>query len=86
MRYQPIPESLFISNRKKLSQLLPKNSVAIFHSNDQFPRNGDQFFPFRQHSDFFYLTGIDQEKSVLIIAPDCPNEKLREVLFFISNK
>lgn len=48
------------------------------------PRNGDQYFPFRQQSDFFYLTGIDQEKSILLLAPDCPTEKLREVLFVIK--
>lgn len=84
MRYLPIENSLFVNNRERFTALLPENSVAIFHSNDQFPRNGDQFFPFRQQSDFFYLTGIDQEKSMLILAPDCPNKKLREVLFLIE--
>jgi Xaa-Pro aminopeptidase len=74
---------MFIENRKRFIEMLPKNSVAIFHSNDQYPRNGDQFFPFRQQSDFFYLTGIDQEKSILIIAPDAKNENLREVLFLL---
>lgn len=83
MRYSTIPSDLFKKNREKFAKLLPKNSVAIFQSNDQFPRNGDQFFPFRQQSDFFYLTGIEQEKSVLIIAPDCPNEKLKESLFLL---
>jgi Xaa-Pro aminopeptidase len=57
------------------------NSLAIFNSNDDMPRNGDQDFPFRQNSDFFYLTGIDQAKSVLFIFPDCPLEKYREALF-----
>jgi len=83
MRYQPIPDTFFIRNRKRFCELLPKNSVAIFHSNDQFPRNGDQFFPFRQQSDFFYLTGIDQEKTILVIAPDAKNKKLREALFLL---
>ncbi len=83
MRYHPINNSLFKTNRKNFIELLPKNSVAIFHSNDQFPRNGDQFFPYRQQSDFFYLTGIDQEKTILIIAPDCPNKKLKEALFLM---
>ncbi|MBN2639250.1 MAG: aminopeptidase P N-terminal domain-containing protein [Bacteroidales bacterium] len=63
---------------------MEENSVAIFFSNDQSPRNGDQFHPFRQQSDFFYLTGIDQEKSILILAPNCPNKNLREVLFVLK--
>ncbi|MCF8367258.1 MAG: aminopeptidase P family protein, partial [Bacteroidales bacterium] len=57
---------------------------AVFHSNDQMPRNGDQFFPFRQQSDFFYLSGIAQEKSILLLAPDFPDPKLREVLFLLE--
>jgi len=58
--------------------------LAIFHSNDIFPRNGDQSFRFRQQSDLFYLSGIDQEKTILILFPDCPNPELREVLFLIE--
>ena len=83
MRHTPINNKLFKNNRKRFVDLLPKNSVAIFQSNDQFPRNGDQFFPFRQQSDFFYLSGIDQEKSVLLLAPDCPNKKLKEAIFLL---
>jgi Xaa-Pro aminopeptidase len=56
-------------------------SLAIFHSNDEFPRNGDQNFPFRQQSDLFYLSGIDQEDTILMLAPDHPNMDLREMLF-----
>ncbi len=56
----------------------------MFFSADLMPRNGDQFYPFRQQSDFFYLSGIDQEKSVLILAPDHPEEKFREMLFIIE--
>ena len=84
MRHLPIDASLFKDNRKKFIKLLPKNAVAIFHSNDQMPRNGDQYFPYRQQSDFFYLTGIDQEKSILLLAPDCPNKNFRELLFTIK--
>ena len=84
MRYLPINNALFIENRKRFVKLLPNDSVAIFYSNDQQPRNGDQYFPFRQQSDLFYLSGIDQEKSILIIAPDNKNKKLREVLFLIK--
>jgi len=84
MRYPPIDNTLFINNRKRFVEQLPEGSIAIFHSNDQYPRNGDQYFPFRQQSDFFYLTGIDQEKSVLILAPGCDNQKLKEALFLIE--
>lgn len=84
MRYLPISSSLFSENRKRFLELLPKNSLAIFHSNDQYPRNGDQFFPFRQQSDFFYLTGIEQEKSILLLAPGATNEKLRQSVFLIE--
>jgi len=63
---------------------LNNKSVAIFHSSDQSPRNGDQYHPFRQQSDMFYLSGIDQEKSILILAPDHPNKNLREALFLIK--
>jgi len=84
MRYQPIDPSLFIQNRKRLNDKLLPQSVAIFNSNDEYPRNGDQFFNFRQQSDFFYLSGIGQEKSILILAPGHPEPKNREVLFLIE--
>lgn len=81
MKYSKINPELFIRNRNRFSQKIRAKSLAIFHSNDQMPRNGDQNFPFRQNSDFFYLSGIDQEQSILIIFPECPIEKYREVLF-----
>ncbi len=81
MKYLPIQNILFTNNRKNFSERIIANSLAIFHSNDEFPRNGDQTFPFKQNADFFYLTGIDQEQSVLILYPDCPNPLYREVLF-----
>lgn len=84
MRYLPIDKKLFKNNRSRFNELLSENSVAIFQSNDQYPRNGDQLFPFRQQSDFFYLTGIDQEKSILLLAPNSSNKKLREVLFLLE--
>ena len=76
-----IPSNLFINNRAKLAAQLPPKSIAVFTANEAMPRNGDQFFPFRQQSDFFYLTGINEENAFLIIAPDYPDESLREVLF-----
>lgn len=84
MRHLPISNNLFINNRKHFRDNMISNSAAVFFSNDLQPRNGDQYFPFRQQSDFFYLTGIDQEKSILIIAPDIKTRKLREVLFIIK--
>ena len=84
MRYYPVPSKLFVNNRKHLVDRLPANSLVVLHSSDQHPRNGDQFFPFRQQSDFFYMSGIDQEKSILVMAPDCPNKKFRECLFLLE--
>lgn len=84
MRYLPIDKNLFIENRKRFVENIIEKSVAIFHSADQSPRNGDQYHPFRQQSDIFYLSGIDQEKSILVLAPNHPNKKLREALFLIK--
>ncbi|MBL4674903.1 MAG: aminopeptidase P family protein [Mucilaginibacter sp.] len=81
MKYTPVDEQLFTINRKNFVSRLKSNSIAIFHSNDEYPRNGDQTFIFKQNPDFFYLSGIDQEQSVLIIYPDCPNPLYKEVLF-----
>lgn len=67
MKYKRISSDFFVNNRKKLADKLPENSLVIITSADEYPRNGDQFFSFRQNSDFFYLTGIDQEKSMLLI-------------------
>ncbi len=85
MRYLPINYNLFKNNRKKFISQMKKNSLAVFFSNDQYPRNGDQYFSFRQQSDFFYLTGIEQEKSILLLSPDCPNKNLREAIFILHN-
>ncbi|WP_316769720.1 aminopeptidase P family protein [Pedobacter frigiditerrae] len=81
MKYKQINNSLFIKNRSDFKTLLQPKSVAIFHSNDEFPRSGDQNFLFKQNSDLFYLSGIDQEQSILLIFPDCPNPLYKEVLF-----
>ncbi|HCN82625.1 MAG TPA: X-Pro aminopeptidase [Sphingobacteriaceae bacterium] len=81
MKYTPIKSQLFTRNRQNFSKLLKKNSLAIFNSNDEFPRSGDQTYPFKQNSDLFYLSGIDQEQTILILYPDCPNPLYTEVLF-----
>jgi len=83
MRREQIDSSLFTSKREAFKKRLLPRSIAIINPNDEYPRNGDQNFPYRQHSDLFYLTGIDQEKTRLLIAPDFSNEKYREVLFII---
>ncbi|MES2265310.1 MAG: aminopeptidase P family protein [Bacteroidota bacterium] len=81
MKYLPVNEQLFTNNRKNFVSRIKPNSLAIFHSNDEYPRNGDQSFIFKQNPDFFYLTGIDQEQSILVLYPDCPNQQYTEVLF-----
>lgn len=81
MKYDPIDSKLFIKNRKNFAKYMQPSSLAIFNSNDIYPTGADSTLPFAQHRDIFYLSGVDQEESVLVIFPDCPKEKHREVLF-----
>lgn len=81
MKYPQINQDLFILNRKNFIKELKDNSLAIFQSQDEFPRSGDQNFVFKQNPDLFYLTGIDQEQTILLLYPDCPNPLYRQVLF-----
>lgn len=81
MKYKSINPSLFKLNRERLYREMKPNTVAVFHSNDLMPRSGDTFHPFRQNADLFYLSGIDQEESILVLFPDCVKEAFREVLF-----
>lgn len=81
MKYPTIDQSLFTLNRKNFTKQLKNNSLAIFNSSDEFPRSGDQSFVFKQNPDLFYLSGIDQEQTILLLFPDCPNPLYREVLF-----
>ena len=81
MKYLPINNEVFTHNRKNFVLRLKPCSIAIFNANDEFPRSGDQSFLFKQNPDFFYLTGIDQEQSILLLFPDCPNPLYKEVLF-----
>lgn len=81
MKYAPIPKELFAENRRNFNSKLFTESVAVLHSNDVMPTNADGAMGFKQNSDFFYLTGIDQEESILIICPDAKDKKMREILF-----
>lgn len=81
MKSTPLPATLFIRNREKLNALLKPGSVVLVGSNERMLRNGDQYYPYRQHSDFFYLTGINQPESVLLLFPGNPDPDLREILF-----
>ncbi|WP_316830698.1 Xaa-Pro aminopeptidase [Pedobacter aquatilis] len=81
MKYPQINQDLFILNRNNFAKHLKKNSLAIFQANDEFPRSGDQSFIFKQNPDLFYLSGIDQEQTILLLYPDCPNPLYRQVLF-----
>ena len=81
MKYNPINPSLFVKNRKNFTAQMKPKSLAIFNSNDLYPISADSTMPFEQHRDIFYLSGVDQEESILVLCPDCPNENLREVLF-----
>lgn len=81
MKYLPIDSSLFVKNRKNFTAQMKPNSLAIFNSNDIYPVSADSTLPFEQHRDIFYLSGVDQEESILVLFPDCPKEKHREILF-----
>ncbi|HAW58621.1 MAG TPA: X-Pro aminopeptidase [Bacteroidales bacterium] len=78
-----IHSNLFSRNRKKLMNLLPPYAVACLTSNDLMPRNGDQYFPYRQNSNLYYLTGIEQENTMLILCPSHPDQQMREILFIL---
>lgn len=81
MRYQPIPSALFTGNRRRFVEALPPGAFCVFHSNDIQSTNADGTRSFIQNSDLFWLTGIDQEETILILFPDCPVPERREVLF-----
>lgn len=81
MKYNPIASKLFIKNRKNFMAAMQPKSMAVFNSNDVYPIGADSTMPFQQNRDIFYLSGVDQEESVLLLFPDCPNKNLQEVLF-----
>ena len=80
MKYLPLDSKIFIQNRKRFVSNMQKNSIAIFVSNDEFPSNGDALHGFVQNSDLYWLSGIEQEATMVILFPDNPDPKYREVL------
>jgi Xaa-Pro aminopeptidase len=81
MKYHRIDKNLFIKNRAKFVAQMKPNSIAVFNSNDIYPVSADSTLPFAQHRDIFYLSGVDQEESILVLCPDAPFEKYKEILF-----
>jgi len=83
MKYLPLNPDIFIQNRKRFTDRMEKNSIAIFNSNDELPANGDAIHPFKQNADLFWLTGIEQEDTMLVLFPGNPDPKYREVLVLV---
>jgi Xaa-Pro aminopeptidase len=81
MKYERIPKELFVKNRAKFTALMEKAALAVFNSNDIYPVSADSTMPFQQHRDILYLSGVDQEESILVIFPEASNPAHREVLF-----
>ena len=81
MKYHQLNNELFKNNRANFCKQMKAGSIAIFNSNDEQLKNGDANFDFKQNSDLFYLTGVDQEDTILVLFPDCPVEAYKEALF-----
>src|SRR4249919_468002 len=83
MKFLPLNAQIFKQNRQRFIREMQPDSIAIFVSNDEIPSNGDALYPFKQNSDLFWLSGITQEDSMVILFPDNPDAKYREVLVLI---
>lgn len=83
MKYLPLDPSIFIENRRRFVSRMEKNAIAIFNSNDELPANGDALHKFKQNADLYWLTGIEQEDSMLILFPGNPDHTFREVLVLV---
>jgi Xaa-Pro aminopeptidase len=83
MKYLPLDPDIFIQNRRRFISRMEKNSIAIFNSNDELPMNGDALYRFKQNSNLFWLTGIVQEDTMVVLFPDNPDPKYREVLVLV---
>jgi Xaa-Pro aminopeptidase len=83
MKYTPLDTQIFIQNRKRFVSKMQKNSIAIFVSNDEYPLNGDALHDFKQNTELYWLSGIEQEGSMVVLFPDNPDPKYREVLVLV---
>lgn len=83
MKYLPLKAELFIWNRKNFTGKMDTGSIAVFNSNDELPLNGDALYPFKQNADLYWLTGVVQEDTMLVLFPDNPDPKYREVLVLV---
>ena len=83
MKYTALDPQIFIQNRKRFVSKMQKNSIAIFISNDEFPSNGDALHDFKQNTELYWLSGIEQEGSMVILFPDNPDPRFREVLVLV---
>ncbi|MBO9619276.1 MAG: aminopeptidase P N-terminal domain-containing protein [Niabella sp.] len=83
MKYLPLNPAIFVKNRKRFIDKMEKNSIAIFLSNDEMPENGDALYKYKPNSTLFWLSGIRQEDSIVILFPDNPDPKYREVLVLV---
>jgi len=81
MKYDRIDKSLYIHNRERFVKAMQPNAIAVFNSNDIFPISADSTMPFQQHRDILHLSGVDQEESILVIAPNASKPEHREILF-----
>ena len=81
MKYNRLPHPVFTQHRQRFMAKLKSNSIAVFNSNDIYPVSADSTLPFEQHRDLFYLSGIDQEETILVLCPDAKDPALREVVF-----
>ena len=81
MKYTRLPSAVFTKHRQRFMAKLKPNSIAVFNANDIYPISADSTLPFEQHRDLFYLTGIDQEETILILCPDAKDPKHREMVF-----
>lgn len=81
MKYNPLPPSVYVKTRKRFMAQLKPNSIAVFNSNDIYPISADSTLPFAQHRDLFYLTGIDQEETIVLLYPDAKDPSQREIVF-----
>jgi Xaa-Pro aminopeptidase len=83
MKHLPLNSKIFIQNRQRFIKKMKPNSIAIFNSNDEVPSNGDAIYRFQQNSDLYWLSGIEQEDTMVVLFPDNPDSRYREVLVLV---